>query len=580
MLNKHADLLAKVRGINDTVREVLANSSGINSFMQRFLAYMDVGRDHVEAFITAHQERFLASLQEAKFSQRSRCIPLISHKVWLTDPVAPVFPPEEYLNAYWGMLTFHTAKWTNYFWTNSDQIADRVRSLARERNCPVLVQNTDDVFGKDATYARITSLVGARKFVLACDVLKFLLLERFGGLYSDLGIIYDDQVAGLVEIADYCLLLGNELFFQTSLLACAPRAPLANLFLALLNTPGAMAREYVQDGEHFTATDEVQLFAGPGFTAMVLLFMPPDARVMVFPPTCRHLVWQSQSSWYGSAAKHGNVLIRETQPTLIAPDTFTSARETRWGGALRFHGTNRFFYERFAILLGLSAYFAQHPTRLCEILYYHNSDKAFAWHNYSSLYNFLLDAHLARPMKVLEIGIGTNYLDTPSSMGESGSPGASLRAWREYFLNASIIGADIDRRILINEFRIKSHFVDQTDQETVQDLVRKEIAGQNVGVVIDDGLHAYGPNSQCFETIFPALEEGALYVVEDILGFELPQWHAFLDTTTYTAALVQLRHPSNKQDNSILFILKEPIQAPPAAVDQPSRNANGPAPQA
>ena len=34
---------------------------------------------------------------------------------------------------------------------------------------------------------------------------------------------------------------------------------------------------------------------------------------------------------------------------------------------------------------------------------------------------------------ILEVGIGTNFLDVPSTMGEDAIPGASLRMWRDFF---------------------------------------------------------------------------------------------------------------------------------------------------
>ena len=36
----------------------------------------------------------------------------------------------------------------------------------------------------------------------------------------------------------------------------------------------------------------------------------------------------------------------------------------------------------------------------------------------------------------------------------SGSPGASLRVWKDFFSNAKIYGSDIDKDILFNEDRI------------------------------------------------------------------------------------------------------------------------------
>ena len=51
--------------------------------------------------------------------------------------------------------------------------------------------------------------------------------------------------------------------------------------------------------------------------------------------------------------------------------------------------------------------------------------------------------------------------------GVDGKPLASLRAWRDYFKNAKIFGADVDKDCLFNEDRIKTFYVDQSDKDSV-----------------------------------------------------------------------------------------------------------------
>ena len=58
-------------------------------------------------------------------------------------------------------------------------------------------------------------------------------------------------------------------------------------------------------------------------------------------------------------------------------------------------------------------------------------------HNYTTVYSVLLEAFRDRPVRVFELGLGTNNPEIPSSMGIDGRPGASLRAWRGYLPNAS-----------------------------------------------------------------------------------------------------------------------------------------------
>ena len=52
-------------------------------------------------------------------------------------------------------------------------------------------------------------------------------------------------------------------------------------------------------------------------------------------------------------------------------------------------------------------------------------------------------------------------------MSSNGKPGASLRVWRDYFYNAEIYGADIDKTNF-SEKRIKTFFVDQLDKKEIK----------------------------------------------------------------------------------------------------------------
>jgi hypothetical protein len=84
----------------------------------------------------------------------------------------------------------------------------------------------------------------------------------------------------------------------------------------------------------------------------------------------------------------------------------------------------------------------------------HGSDKGSGWHNYTTVYSTLFWGWHDRPLRILELGLGTN---NPGLMWH-GVPGASLRGWREIFPSALIYGADIDRDILFQEERIKTLF--------------------------------------------------------------------------------------------------------------------------
>jgi hypothetical protein len=109
------------------------------------------------------------------------------------------------------------------------------------------------------------------------------------------------------------------------------------------------------------------------------------------------------------------------------------------------------------------------PTKVCRVMTKYGSDKGRA-HNYTTVYAALLKGRYNQPLRILELGLGTNNVNLPSNMGEFGVPGASLRGWRELFPHAVVFGADVDRGILFQEDRIKTFYCDQLDRSSVREL--------------------------------------------------------------------------------------------------------------
>jgi hypothetical protein len=147
-----------------------------------------------------------------------------------------------------------------------------------------------------------------------------------------------------------------------------------------------------------------------------------------------------------------------------------------------------------------------------ELFDRHGSDKA-NYHNYHELYGCILSDH-TKVHSVLEIGLGTNNTDIACNMGSGGKPGASLRAFRDYFPEASIYGADIDHSILFEEERIRTFHVDQTDPESFEKLAGS-LPGE-IDLIIDDGLHAPNANLLTFLFGVKKVSAGGWVVIEDV----------------------------------------------------------------
>jgi hypothetical protein len=123
---------------------------------------------------------------------------------------------------------------------------------------------------------------------------------------------------------------------------------------------------------------------------------------------------------------------------------------------------------------------------------------------------------------ILEIGLGTNNTDTVSNMGKEASVGASLRAFRNFCPNAQIIGLDVDRRVLFNEERITTYYVDQVQATTFDALLPR--LPQSFDLIIDDGLHSPDANLNSLKFGLGLVKQGGFVVIEDISKEAIPLW--------------------------------------------------------
>ena len=132
----------------------------------------------------------------------------------------------------------------------------------------------------------------------------------------------------------------------------------------------------------------------------------------------------------------------------------------------------------------------------------------YKWSHYLDIYERHLSTYRGTPLFFLEIGV---------------SAGGSLEMWRRFFgAKATIVGIDIDEACQSrvdppNVVRIGS----QTDPPFLQKVV-DEFGPPDV--ILDDGSHIGSHQQKSFETLFPRLKEGGLYMIEDMHTSYWPDW--------------------------------------------------------
>jgi hypothetical protein len=127
------------------------------------------------------------------------------------------------------------------------------------------------------------------------------------------------------------------------------------------------------------------------------------------------------------------------------------------------------------------------------------TDKSSAEHDYLSFYEFFFEQIRHDRIKILEIGV---------------LYGASLRVWKEYFPNGTVIGADIDAAVI--SFRSPRILTEVIDQSNLEDLVQLGVKHGPFDIIIEDGSHLWENQITTFRTLFPFVKNGGFYIVEDL----------------------------------------------------------------
>jgi hypothetical protein len=150
------------------------------------------------------------------------------------------------------------------------------------------------------------------------------------------------------------------------------------------------------------------------------------------------------------------------------------------------------------------------------------TDKAFPAHThygrtYLDVYELYLGELQDSPITLLEMGVWA---------------GKSLKTWRNFFPEATIIGLDINPAAKDHEGNgIRVEIMSQDDEEGLRKL-SQEVGGFDI--IIDDASHINSLTIKSFEIAWPLVIPGGYYIIEDVGNTHAPA-HVDWPGMTYTA---------------------------------------------
>jgi SAM-dependent methyltransferase len=168
-------------------------------------------------------------------------------------------------------------------------------------------------------------------------------------------------------------------------------------------------------------------------------------------------------------------------------------------------------------------------------------------HTYTNTYHLLFSPIRDEVKAVFECGIFR---------------GASLRAWRDYFKNAVIVGGDINENSLFEDVRIHTGLLDQMNPESVE-IFFSSLAPRypnDFDIIIDDGYHIYEAAVCLFEKGINHLKPNGIYVIEDMFEEYFPRYkehfRKYVEEKKITVEYKIMSNVNGDPQNNLIIIRK------------------------
>ena len=250
------------------------------------------------------------------YAEKSDRIPHITHRCWITSSTSPKEPSKKYIQAYLDSLKKLTGRWNHNFWCmNPDDIPQTIATL-RQSKIPIQIRRIEEIYPQMQAKHVFDAYYQDNQFCFANDISRQNIVYLEGGVYSDLGTLFLEDLTPFVDAYD-CL-LSKELFtIDQCFFAYQKGNAIFKEYLSVLHT----LYQLPQKTKDMTKTprEKQGWHTPPLLMACLDHFSQPTDRVLFVPNGRSSLTLIDHGgSWNFRAASSGNKSIFESQLDILS----------------------------------------------------------------------------------------------------------------------------------------------------------------------------------------------------------------------------------------------------------------------
>ena len=136
-------------------------------------------------------------------------------------------------------------------------------------------------------------------------------------------------------------------------------------------------------------------------------------------------------------------------------------------------------------------------------------------------------------------------------------PGGALKAFKEIYPTSTIVGLDIDPQAIqsIKNEGFTGFVVDQTSEESLQNIGKVLLPYGPFDLIIDDGFHDPHANVKTSKMLFDLLSEGGTYVIEDVHETLIDFWKVVSLSLPGSLRILDMRDIRPGEPDNILILI-------------------------
>lgn len=185
-------------------------------------------------------------------------IPYIIHHIWLTTADNPNEIRDQDLNIVLNnknIFLESPVTWNHIVWTNNKNLIPKSTKVLEDNG--IIVQSIYDYQDSLSMFELVEGLINKKKWGMASDALRYSLVEKFGGIYSDLNFVFNRDMTLEVHTYNFFSKTLTDYTFDNFIFAASPFHPIMKRVIELVeknlsNPPYYIASIKQQDGRIIT----------------------------------------------------------------------------------------------------------------------------------------------------------------------------------------------------------------------------------------------------------------------------------------------------------------------------------------